>query len=60
LDSYWAQYSPTNAEYSKMDIPILTITGHYDADQKGAMLYYRRHLENAEVLTFVTIYFLFK
>jgi hypothetical protein len=43
-----------------MDIPILTITGHYDADQKGAMLYYRRHLENAEVLTFVTIYFLFK
>jgi putative CocE/NonD family hydrolase len=33
-----------------MAIPILTITGHYDDDQAGAMEYYRRHMQhgNAE------------
>ncbi|HLY18288.1 MAG TPA: hypothetical protein VKR61_13740 [Bryobacteraceae bacterium] len=27
------------------DIPILTITGHYDGDQGGAMQYYRDHMK---------------
>ena len=26
-------------------MPILTITGHYDADQPGAMTYYRNHMK---------------
>ena len=26
-------------------IPILTITGHYDGDQPGALAYYREHME---------------
>lgn len=47
LDSYWAQYSPTKQDYKKLDIPILSITGHYDGDQEGAMLYYKSHMENA-------------
>jgi putative CocE/NonD family hydrolase len=29
-----------------MDIPILTITGHYDDDQPGALEYYRRHMRH--------------
>jgi len=42
-DAFWDAMVPTEAEYAKMDIPILTITGHYDADQPGAMEFYRRH-----------------
>jgi putative CocE/NonD family hydrolase len=35
----------TPEEYRKIDIPILTITGHYDGDQPGAMHYYRSHMQ---------------
>jgi uncharacterized protein len=47
VDAYWDAYSPTNAEYAAIDIPVLTITGHYDGDQPGAMEHYRRHFSNA-------------
>ena len=29
----------------KLDLPILTITGHYDDDQLGALTYYERHMK---------------
>jgi len=44
-DGYWNAMAPTTADYGKIAIPILTITGHYDGDQAGAMTYYRRHMK---------------
>jgi putative CocE/NonD family hydrolase len=44
-DGYWDAMSPTPEDYRKMDLPILTITGHYDGDQAGAMTYYQRHMK---------------
>jgi len=44
-DAYWNAMAPTNADYKKISIPILTITGHYDGDQAGAMTYYLRHMQ---------------
>ncbi len=37
--------APTPDDYRRITVPILTITGHYDGDQTGAMTYYRRHME---------------
>jgi putative CocE/NonD family hydrolase len=36
--------SLTPQHYDKISIPILTITGHYDGDQPGAITYYRNHM----------------
>ena len=41
LDAYWDQGGVSEDQYRKIDIPILTITGDYDADQIGALSYYR-------------------
>jgi uncharacterized protein len=43
-DDYWEQRNPSAAQFSKIDIPVLTVTGYYDGDQKGALEMYRRHL----------------
>lgn len=50
LDEYWDSYNPTAEQYSKLALPILTITGSYDADQPGAIEHYRQHMKhgNAE------------
>ena len=45
-DDYWAARVPSSDEFSRIDLPILTITGYYDGDQPGAMEYYRRHMEH--------------
>ncbi len=44
-DAYWAAAVPTNDEFSRINLPTLTITGYYDGDQPGAMEYYRRHMQ---------------
>lgn len=44
VDDYWKQMWLTPQEYRQIDLPILTITGHYDGDQPGAMHYYRQHM----------------
>ncbi len=44
-DAYWEQMALTPEQYEQIDIPILTITGHHDGDQPGAMCYYRRHMQ---------------
>jgi putative CocE/NonD family hydrolase len=46
-DAYWDAMTPTPAQYAKMTIPILTITGHYDGDQRGALTYYRNFMRLA-------------
>jgi putative CocE/NonD family hydrolase len=45
LDTYWESLAPTPQDYSKYNLPILTITGHYDGDQPGAMAFYLRHMQ---------------
>jgi len=46
-DAYWDQMALTPDEYDGIEIPILTITGHYDGDQPGAFHYYRQHMRSA-------------
>jgi len=47
VDAYWDAMSPSTEDYAQIDKPILTITGHFDADQTGAMTHYRRHVQHA-------------
>lgn len=44
-DAYWEAMAPTAADYRRIDVPILTITGDYDGDQPGAMTYYLHHMQ---------------
>jgi hypothetical protein len=46
-DAYWEAHNPTSAQYARMEIPILTITGSYDDDQPGALEHYKQHMRNA-------------
>ncbi|MFZ0532214.1 MAG: CocE/NonD family hydrolase [Anaerolineales bacterium] len=43
-DEYWDRMAFPAEQYDRIIIPILTITGHYDDDQTGAMEYYRKHM----------------
>jgi putative CocE/NonD family hydrolase len=45
-DEYYDAMVPGPEQYRRLAIPILTITGHYDADQPGALTYYRHHMEH--------------
>ena len=47
VDAYYDTMIPNKDQYSKLTLPILTITGQYDGDEEGAMDYYRNHLANA-------------
>ena len=42
-DEFWKKMIPYKNEFSKIDIPILSITGYYDDAQRGAMYYYNQH-----------------
>jgi putative CocE/NonD family hydrolase len=44
-DAYLDAMVPAPDDYRRFTIPILTITGDYDADQPGAMTYYNRHMQ---------------
>jgi putative CocE/NonD family hydrolase len=44
-DAYWDSYVPTKQQYARLNIPILTITGSYDADQPGALQFYQDHMQ---------------
>lgn len=44
--AYWDAMAPSDADYARFALPVLTITGHYDGDQPGAMEYYRRHMRH--------------
>jgi putative CocE/NonD family hydrolase len=50
FDSYWQAMSPTQDQYARINIPVLTIAGHFDGDQPGALSYYREIMKygNAE------------
>jgi putative CocE/NonD family hydrolase len=44
-DDYYDAMAPTPDQYRGISFPILTITGHYDGDQPGALTYYARHMQ---------------
>ncbi|MEL6538415.1 MAG: CocE/NonD family hydrolase, partial [Bacteroidota bacterium] len=53
FDDYWQDMRvATPEEFASINIPILTTTGFFDADQLGALHYYNMHQEygNPEVL----------
>ncbi|AYN00927.1 CocE/NonD family hydrolase [Chryseobacterium sp. 3008163] len=45
FDTYWQSKLPYKKDFAKINIPVLTLTGYYDADQRGAMYYYNNHLK---------------
>lgn len=47
LDEYWDRFNPTSEQYSRISLPILTITGSYDDDQPGALRHYREFMQHA-------------
>jgi putative CocE/NonD family hydrolase len=47
MDAYWESMEPTPDEFARLSLPILTITGHYDDNQPGAMAHYRQHMQHA-------------
>lgn len=44
-DAYWDGFSPTQEQYAKLSLPILSICGQYDGDQPGALAYYGEHMQ---------------
>ena len=42
-DVFWQNMVPYRADFSKINIPILTTTGYFDDDQMGALYYYKQH-----------------
>ncbi len=46
FDSYWQNLYPKPSDYQGFDLPILTITGYFDGDQRGAMTYYKSHMQH--------------
>ena len=44
-DAYWDAMVPSPDQLRQIDAPILTITGHYDGDQRGAIEHYRQHMK---------------
>ena len=44
VDGYWQAMAASPAQLAKIDVPILTLTGHYDGDQGGALTWYREHM----------------
>lgn len=45
IDDYWDSIVPTEEQFARLEIPVLTVTGAYDADQPGAMQFYRNHMQ---------------
>lgn len=44
-DDYWQRMVPYGRDYGHIDIPVLTITGYYDAGQISALHYLREHMK---------------
>ncbi|WP_336963198.1 CocE/NonD family hydrolase [Chryseobacterium contaminans] len=42
-DQYWQKMVPYKNDFAKINIPVLTTTGYYDADQIGALYYFKKH-----------------
>ncbi|MBL8273289.1 MAG: CocE/NonD family hydrolase [Xanthomonadales bacterium] len=47
IDAYWDSYNPTPAQFARLDLPILSITGQYDGDQPGALEFWTQFQDHA-------------
>ncbi|WP_449401454.1 CocE/NonD family hydrolase [Chryseobacterium wanjuense] len=50
-DEYWKKMIPYKDEFSKINIPVLSVTGYYDVDKSGVLYYFKQHYQynqNAE------------
>jgi predicted acyl esterase len=47
-DAFWQAMTPRKEDFARLTLPILTIAGHFDADQRGALTYYDRHMANGQ------------
>ncbi|MEO6313847.1 MAG: CocE/NonD family hydrolase [Chitinophagaceae bacterium] len=55
-DAYWQKMVAYKNDFSKINIPVLTTTGYYDADQLGALYYFdQHHLYNKNANHFLVI-----
>lgn len=45
IDDFWKAIMIPDETYKKINIPILSITGHFDADQPGALHYFYKHMQ---------------
>lgn len=43
FDAFWQSKIPYKKDFAKIDIPVLTFTGYFDDDQRGAFYYYNEH-----------------
>lgn len=50
-DAYYDATVPSQDQFKRISLPILTITGQYDGDELGAMRFYRDHIANASAET---------
>ncbi len=46
VDAFWKSMWATPEQLAAIRIPLLTITGHYDGDQGGALNWYRSHMRH--------------
>ena len=51
LDEYWRRMGLNQDQYRRVRIPILTITGEYDAAQPGALAFYFEHMRDGAPAT---------
>jgi uncharacterized protein len=47
VDRYYDDMAPSKADFARINMSILTITGMYDDDQPGALAYYKEHMRVA-------------
>jgi putative CocE/NonD family hydrolase len=43
FDQFWQQLTPSRREYSRINIPVLTMTGYYAASEPADLYIYSRH-----------------
>ena len=46
-DAFWRKWLPFEAEFAKIDIPVLTLTGYYSAGETAALYYFAEHRRHA-------------
>lgn len=51
VDNYIKSMSPTEAQFGKINIPVLTITASYDGDQPGGLSFYKEFMSQASPAT---------
>jgi putative CocE/NonD family hydrolase len=47
-DRFWQKWLPFGAEFAEIDIPVLTVTGHYSAGETAALYYFTQHHQHDE------------